>query len=116
EDSGVVSYLGASDPLGIAITSVEVPNKETAYGQASCGTVSYELSPGTEKAIFKFSVRVDAAKYYGPTDLAYPIKTEVYKRKSSTPVASAEQAIRAEGNKVVGSADQNHVKTMFRTW
>ncbi|EHK2437616.1 bacterial Ig-like domain-containing protein [Listeria monocytogenes] len=116
EDTGVLSYLGASDPLGIAITSVEVPNKETAYSQATFGTVSYELSPGTEKASFKFSVRVDAAKYYGPTDLADPIKTEVYKGEASTPVASADQAIRAEGNKVVGYADQNHVKTMFRTW
>lgn len=116
EDTGVLSYLGASDPLGMAITSVEVPNKETAYSQATFGTVSYELSPGTEKASFKFSVRVDAAKYYGPTDLADPIKTEVYKGEASTPVASADQAIRAEGNKVVGYADQNHVKTMFRTW
>ncbi|PDB01102.1 bacterial Ig-like domain-containing protein [Listeria monocytogenes] len=115
-DTGVLSYLGASDPLGIAITSVEVPNKETAYSQATFGTVSYELSPGTEKASFTFSVRVDAAKYYGPTDLAAPIKTEVYKGEASTPVASAVQAIRAEGNKVVGYADQNHVKTMFRTW
>ncbi|MBA5827992.1 hypothetical protein H3259_25455, partial [Escherichia coli] len=74
-DTGVLSYLGASDPLGIAITSVEVPNKETAYSQATFGTVSYELSSGTEKASFTFSVRVDAAKYYGPTDLAAPIKT-----------------------------------------
>ncbi|EAG8523818.1 LPXTG cell wall anchor domain-containing protein [Listeria innocua] len=115
-DKGILSFLGASDPLGIAITSVKVPDKEKAYNQATFGTVSYELSPGTEKASFTFSVRVDAAKYYGPIDLADSIKTEVYKGESSTPVASAEQAIRAEGKKVVGYADQDHVKTMFRNW
>ncbi|HDA9545060.1 TPA: cell surface protein, partial [Listeria innocua] len=115
-DKGILSFLGASDPLGIAITSVKVPDKETTYNQATYGTVSYELSPGTEKASFTFSVRVDAAKYYGPVDLADQVKTEVYKGEASTPVASAEQAIRAEGNKVVGYANQDHVKTMFRTW
>ncbi|EAE8346657.1 LPXTG cell wall anchor domain-containing protein [Listeria monocytogenes] len=115
-DKGLLSYLGASDPLGVAITSAKVPDKETTYNQATFGTVSYELSPGTEKASFTFSVRVDAAKYYGPTDLADPIKTEVFKGEASTPVASAEQAIHAEGNKVVGYANQDHVKTMFRNW
>ncbi|HHP9240046.1 TPA: bacterial Ig-like domain-containing protein [Listeria monocytogenes] len=115
-DKDILSYLGASDPLGVAITSVEVPDKETTYNKATYGTVSYELSPGTEKASFTFSVRVDAAKYYGPIDLADPIKTEVFKGEASTPVASAEQAIHAEGNKVIGYADQDHVKTMFRNW
>ncbi|EDO1202055.1 LPXTG cell wall anchor domain-containing protein [Listeria innocua] len=115
-DKGILSFLGASDPLGIAITSVKVPDKEKAYNQATFGTVSYELSPGTEKASFTFSVRVDAAKYYGPLDLDDLIKTEVFKGEASTPVASAEQAIRAEGKKVVGYADQDHVKTMFRNW
>ncbi|HAC1301145.1 TPA_asm: cell surface protein, partial [Listeria monocytogenes] len=115
-DKGLLSYLGASDPLGVAITSAKVPDKETTYNQATFGTVSYELSPGTEKASFTFSVRVDAAKYYGPTDLVDPIKTEVFKGEASTPVASAEQAIHAEGNKVVGYASQDHVKTMFRNW
>ncbi|MBC1374833.1 LPXTG cell wall anchor domain-containing protein [Listeria sp. FSL L7-1699] len=115
-DKGLLSYLGASDPLGVAITSAKVPDKETTYNQATFGTVSYELSPGTEKASFTFSVRVDAAKYYGPTDLVDPIKTEVFKGEASTPVASAEQAIHAEGNKVVGYANQDHVKTMFRHW
>ncbi|EAG5032004.1 TPA: cell surface protein, partial [Listeria monocytogenes] len=115
-DKGVLSHLGASDPLGIAITSVKVPDKEKAYNQATFGTVSYELSPGTEKASFTFSVRVDAAKYYGAVDLATPIKTEIFMGETTSPVASAEQAIHAEGNKVVGYTNQDHVKTMFRTW
>ncbi|PZG48520.1 cell surface protein [Listeria ivanovii] len=115
-DSSIVSYLGASDPLGTAITSVKVPDRETAYNKATFGTVSYELSPGTEKASFTFSVRVDAAKYYGATDLTSPIKTEVFMGEVTTPVASAEQVIHAEGNKVVGYSDQSHVKTMFRNW
>ncbi|MBF2664589.1 bacterial Ig-like domain-containing protein [Listeria seeligeri] len=115
-DSSILSYLGASDPLGIAITSMTVPAKETTYNQATFGTVSYELSPGAEKASFTFSVRVDAAKYYGAKDLDSPIKTEVFVGEGATPVASAEQAVHAEGNKVVGYANQDHVRTMFRNW
>lgn len=114
--TGILSYLGASDPLGIAITSVKVPNKETTYNQATYGTVSYELSPGTEKASFTFSVRLDAAKYYGATDLKDPIKAEIFMGDETASVAIAEQAIHAEGNKVVGYANQDHVKTMFRNW
>ncbi|MBC1611667.1 cell surface protein, partial [Listeria welshimeri] len=91
--TGILSYLGASDPLGIAITSVKVPNKETTYNQATYGTVSYELSPGTEKASFTFSVRLDAAKYYGATDLKDPIKAEIFMGDETAPVATAEQAI-----------------------
>ncbi|EAF0864424.1 cell surface protein, partial [Listeria monocytogenes] len=115
-DASILNRLGASDPLGVAITSVTVPQKEKAYNNATFGTISYELEPGTEKASFTFSVRVDAAKYYGPKDLDAPIKTEVYMGETSTPVASAEQAVHAEGNKVVGYANQDHVKTMFRNW
>ncbi|EEO6567021.1 LPXTG cell wall anchor domain-containing protein [Listeria monocytogenes] len=115
-DTSILNRLGASDPLGIAISSVTVPQKEKAYNNATFGTISYELEPGTEKASFTFSVRVDAAKYYGPKDLDTPIKTEVYMGETSTPVASAEQAVHAEGNKVVGYANQDHVKTMFRNW
>ncbi|EFS01818.1 cell wall surface anchor family protein, partial [Listeria seeligeri FSL S4-171] len=115
-DSSILSYLGASDPLGVAITSATVPDRETTYNKATFGTVSYELSSGTEKVSFTFSVRVDAAKYYGATDLDSPIKTDVFMGDSATPVTSAEQAIHAEGNKVVGYAGQNHVKTMFRNW
>ncbi|EGP9696691.1 cell surface protein, partial [Listeria monocytogenes] len=114
--TGILSYLGASDPLGIAITSVKVPNKETTYNQATYGTVSYALSPGTEKASFTFSVRLDAAKYYGATDLKDPIKAEIFMGDETASVATAEQAIHAEGNKVVGYANQDHVKTMFRNW
>ncbi|EDO0910152.1 cell surface protein, partial [Listeria monocytogenes] len=115
-DSEILNRLGASDPLSIATTSVTVPQKEKAYNNATFGTISYELEPGTEKASFTFSVRVDAAKYYGPKDLDAPIKTEVYMGETNTPVASAEQAVHAEGNKVVGYANQDHVKTMFRNW
>ncbi|MGC9339856.1 bacterial Ig-like domain-containing protein, partial [Listeria ivanovii] len=115
-DMNIINYLGASDPLGIAITSMTMPNRETNYNRATFGTVSYELEPGTEKASFTFSVRVDAAKYYGATDLKTPIKAEVFVGGASTPVASAKQTIHAEGNKVVGYANQDHVKTMFRTW
>lgn len=115
-EPSIINYLSSSDPLGIAITSMTIPNQETTYSKATFGTVSYDLNPGTEKASFTFSVRVDAAKYYGATDLQSPIKTEVYVGEGSTPVASAEQTIHAEGNKVVGFAAQDHVKTMFRTW
>ncbi|MBC2118789.1 bacterial Ig-like domain-containing protein [Listeria marthii] len=112
----ILSYLGSNDPLGIAITSVKVPDRETAYNKATFGEVSYELSPGTEKVSFTFSVQLDAAKYYGATDLATPIKTEVFMGEESTLAASAEQTIHAEGNKVVGYSNQDHVKTMFRNW
>ncbi|OFH71085.1 bacterial Ig-like domain-containing protein [Listeria monocytogenes] len=114
--SNILNYLGASDPLGIAITSVTVPDSEKEYNKATFGTVSYELNPGTEKASFTFSVRLDAAKYYGSTDLNTPIKTEIFMGETTSPIASAEQAIHAEGNKVVGYSNQDHVKTMFRTW
>ncbi|MBC1886663.1 cell surface protein, partial [Listeria seeligeri] len=80
------------------------------------GTVSYDLDKGTEKASFTFSVRVDAAKYYGATDLKSPIKAEAFVNGDSTPIDTAEQTIHAEGNKVVGYAKQDHVKTMFRNW
>lgn len=115
-DSNIFSYLGASDPLGKAITSMKVPDRETTYNNATFGTVSYDLSPGTEKASFTFSVRVDAAKYYGAADLANPIKAEVFVGGATTPVDSAEQAVHAEGNLVLGYANQTHVKTMFRNW
>ncbi|MBC1488979.1 DUF5011 domain-containing protein [Listeria sp. FSL L7-1485] len=115
-DKSVLSYLGAGDPLGSATTSLTVPSQETTYGKATYGTVSYELDPGTEKASFSFSVRVDAAKYYGTTDLQTPIKAEAFMGDSSTPIASSEQSVHAEGNSVVGYAYQNHVKTMFRSW
>ncbi|MBC2262556.1 LPXTG cell wall anchor domain-containing protein [Listeria sp. FSL L7-0091] len=115
-DPAILSRLGASDPLGVAITSVTVPQIEKAYNNATFGTVSYDLSSGTEKASFTFSVRVDAAKYYGPKDIESPIKAEVFMEGASNPIASTEQAIHAEGNKVIGYAEQNHVKTMFRDW
>ncbi|MBC1870113.1 LPXTG cell wall anchor domain-containing protein [Listeria seeligeri] len=115
-DSGVLSYLGASDPLSVAITSTTVPDMETTYNKATFGTVSYDLDKGTEKASFTFSVRVDAAKYYGATDLKSPIKAEAFVNGDSTPIDTAEQTIHAEGNKVVGYAKQDHVKTMFRNW
>lgn len=115
-DSSIMNYLGTGDPLGNAITSITVPKRETNYNQATFGTVSYELDSGTEKASFNFSVRVDAAKYYGATDLQSPIKTEVFANGEATPLASAEQGIHAEGKKVVGYAGQDHVKTMFRNW
>ncbi|EIP1891967.1 bacterial Ig-like domain-containing protein [Listeria monocytogenes] len=115
-DTSILSYLGASDPLSVAITSTTVPDLETTYNKATFGKVSYELDKGTEKASFTFSVRVDAAKYYGATDLKTPIKAEAYVNGSSTPFASAEQTIHAEGDKVVGYAKQDHVKTMFRNW
>ncbi|MBC1447856.1 cell surface protein, partial [Listeria welshimeri] len=115
-DSGVLSYLGASDPLSVAITSTTVPDMETTHNKATFGTVSYDLDKGTEKASFTFSVRVDAAKYYGATDLKSPIKAEAFVNGDSTPIDTAEQTIHAEGNKVVGYAKQDHVKTMFRNW
>lgn len=115
-DSSILSYLGSSDPLSVAINSATVPDLETTYNKATFGTVSYELDKGTEKASFTFSVRVDAAKYYGATDLQAPIKVESFVNGGTTPAASAEQAIHAEGNKVVGYANQDHVKTMFRNW
>ncbi|MBC6296735.1 DUF5011 domain-containing protein [Listeria sp. FSL L7-1517] len=115
-DTSILNYLGASDPLGIATTSVAVPEKESGYNHSTFGTVSYELSPGTEKATFTFLVRVDATKYYGEVDLASPIKADVFVGDGSTPVASAEQSIHAKGNKVVGYANQDHISTMFRYW
>ncbi|MBC1603091.1 cell surface protein, partial [Listeria welshimeri] len=86
------------------------------YNKATYGTVSYNLKDGTEKASFTFSVRVDAAKYYGANDLKTPIKIEAFKGESNTLVATAEQKIHAEGGKVVGNSNQNHVQTMFRNW
>ncbi|WP_239257413.1 hypothetical protein, partial [Listeria ilorinensis] len=115
-DTSILSYLGGSDPLSKAITSMTIPDQETTYNKATYGSVVYELDPGTEKASFNFSVRMDAAKYYGAADLKEPIKVEAFMGDESTPVASAEQAIHAEGNKVVGYANQDHVKTMFRNW
>ncbi|EAD0296537.1 cell surface protein, partial [Listeria monocytogenes] len=115
-DATLLNYLGSSNPLGVAITSTTVPSKETTYNSATFGTVSYAFKEGTEKASFTFSVRVDAAKYYGATDLKAPIQVEAFMDGASTPVASAEQKIHAEGNKVVGNANQDHVKTMFRNW
>lgn len=115
-DSGILSHLSASDPLGTAITTMTVPDKELTYNKGTFGTVSYQLDAGTEKASFTFSIRVDAAKYYGATDIAAPIKAEVFTEEQNTPVDSAEQAIHAEGNKVVGYANQEHVQTMFRNW
>ncbi|MEB2464577.1 adhesive domain-containing protein, partial [Listeria monocytogenes] len=101
-DATLLNYLGSSNPLGVAITSTTVPSKETTYNSATFGTVSYAFKEGTEKASFTFSVRVDAAKYYGATDLKAPIQVEAFMDGASTPVASAEQKIHAEGNKVVG--------------
>ncbi|EAF7125111.1 bacterial Ig-like domain-containing protein [Listeria monocytogenes] len=115
-DATLLTYLGSSNPLGTAITSTTVPSKETTYNSATFGTVSYAFKEGTEKASFTFSIRVDAAKYYGATDLKAPIQVEAFMDGASTPVASAEQKIHAEGNKVVGYANQDHVKTMFRNW
>lgn len=73
-DSGVINRLSAGDPIGTAITSVTIPNKETTYDKATFGTVNYKLTPGTEKVSFNFSVRVDANKYYGATDLKALLK------------------------------------------
>ncbi|EDN7386489.1 LPXTG cell wall anchor domain-containing protein, partial [Listeria monocytogenes] len=115
-DATLLNYLGASNPLGTAITSTTVPSKETTYNSATYGTVSYDLNEGTEKASFTFSVRVDGAKYYGAADLKTPIQVEAFMDGANTPVASAEQKIHAEGNYVVGNANQSHVKTMFRNW
>ncbi|MCU85214.1 cell surface protein, partial [Listeria monocytogenes] len=115
-DSTLLAYLGSSNPLGTAITSTTVPSRETVYNKATYGTVSYDLKEGTEKASFTFSVRVDAAKYYGVADLKAPIQVEAFMDGASTPVASAEQKIHAEGKNVVGNANQMHVKTMFRNW
>lgn len=115
-DTGVLNYLNTGDPLGSAISSVSVPSKESTYGKATYGTVSYTLEPGTEKVSFSFSVRVDAAKYYGTTDIKSPIKVETFEGDESTPVDSAQQAIHAEGRNVVGAAEQSHVETMFRNW
>ncbi|HAB0008190.1 TPA_asm: cell surface protein [Listeria monocytogenes] len=115
-DPGVLSKLGASDPLGVAINSATVPDMETTYNKATFGTVSYDLSPGTEKVSFTFSVRIDAAKFYGTTDLKGSIKAEAYMGTSTTPFGSVEQAIHAEGGKVIGYANQDHVRTMFRNW
>ncbi|MBC2157150.1 bacterial Ig-like domain-containing protein [Listeria innocua] len=115
-DSNILSYFGAGNPVGDSITSVTVPNKETGYNKATYGTLSYELDPATEKLTLNFSVQVDAAKYYGPTDLKSPIKVDAYMGEGSTPAASAEQSIRAEGKTVVGYANQKQVDTMFRNW
>lgn len=115
-DSGVINRLSAGDPIGTAITSVTIPNKETTYDKATFGTVNYKLTPGTEKVSFNFSVRVDANKYYGATDLKAPIKVEAFVGDNKMAIASEEKAIRAEGNKVVGYANQTHVSTMFRNW
>ncbi|MBC2307009.1 LPXTG cell wall anchor domain-containing protein [Listeria welshimeri] len=115
-DASLLNYLGTSNPLGSAISSVSVPSMETMYNKATYGTVSYNLKDGTEKASFTFSVRVDAAKYYGANDLKTPIKIEAFKGESNTLVATAEQKIHAEGGKVVGNSNQNHVQTMFRNW
>ncbi|MBC1417362.1 cell surface protein, partial [Listeria innocua] len=115
-DTGVLSYLNTGDPLGSAISSVSVPSKESTYGKATFGTVSYNLEPGTEKVSFNVSVRVDAAKYYGPTDIKSPIKVETFVGDESSAVDSAQQSIRAEGRNVVGAAEQSSVETMFRTW
>ncbi|WP_239256918.1 bacterial Ig-like domain-containing protein [Listeria ilorinensis] len=115
-DTSILSYLGGSDPLSEAITSMTIPDKETTYNKATYGSVVYELDSGTEKASFNFSVRMDAAKYYGAADLKEPIKVEAFMGDEGTPVASDEQVIHAEGNKVVGYANQDHVKTMFRNW
>ncbi|WP_426617613.1 bacterial Ig-like domain-containing protein [Listeria ivanovii] len=98
------------------IVSEDEINKTKETDEAPGSKAINNQNPATQKASFTFSVRVDAAKYYGATDLQSPIKTEVYVGEGSTPVASAEQTIHAEGNKVVGFAAQDHVKTMFRTW
>ncbi|EBF5203443.1 DUF5011 domain-containing protein [Listeria monocytogenes] len=115
-DTNVLSYFGAGNPVGDSITSVTVPNKETGYNKATFGTVSYNLAPATEKLTLNFSVQVDAAKYYGATDLKSPIKVDAYMGDSGTPVASTEQDVRADGKNVVGYAAQRHVETMFRNW
>lgn len=115
-DAGILSTLSSGDPLGSAITSVTVPNKETTYNNGTHGTVSYNLNPGTERATFTFSVRVDGAKYYGPTDIKDPIKVETFMGEGTTPVATAEQSVHAEGKKVVGYAEQDSIQTMFRNY
>ncbi|MBC6116098.1 cell surface protein, partial [Listeria seeligeri] len=115
-DSGILSTLSSGDPLGSAITSVTVPNKETTYNNGTHGTVSYDLDPGTERATFTFSVRVDGAKYYGPADIKNPIKVETFMGEGTTPVATAEQSVHAEGKKVVGYAEQDSIQTMFRNY
>lgn len=115
-DSGILSTLSSGDPLGSAITSVTVPNKETTYNNGTHGTVSYNLDPGTERVTFTFSVRVDGAKYYGPADIKDPIKVETFMGEGEAPVATAEQSVHAEGKKVVGYAEQDSVQTMFRNY
>ncbi|MBC2274537.1 cell surface protein, partial [Listeria welshimeri] len=115
-DAGILSTLSSGDPLGSAITSVTVPNKETTYNNGTHGTVSYNLDSGTERVTFTFSVRVDGAKYYGPTDIKDPIKVETFMGEGTTPVATAEQSVHAEGKKVVGYAEQDSIQTMFRNY
>ncbi|MBC2262681.1 LPXTG cell wall anchor domain-containing protein [Listeria sp. FSL L7-0091] len=115
-DAGILSTLSSGDPLGSAINSVTIPNKETNYNSGTYGTVSYNLDPGTERVTFTFSVRVDGAKYYGATDIKDPIKVETFMGEGDTPVATAEQSIHAEGKKVIGYAEQDSLQTMFRNY
>ncbi|KAI0979043.1 hypothetical protein GJ496_010079 [Pomphorhynchus laevis] len=114
-DAGLIDRLGTTQPLNTAITSVNLPAKQSTYGgRSTFGKVTYNFIPGTERVALSFNVRMDAAKYYGEHTLKEKIKVESFKNGASLEIK--DQTIHANGDKVVGATSQNHINTTFASY
>lgn len=108
-DATLLSNINNTDPLYSGISKIKLPKKETAPMGATFGKLTYNFSPGVERAEITVIVSVDSTRYYGPHTVPNPITAVATKGDTNEVMGTVSQIIKANGTAIGGNAHAGNI-------